>query len=129
MQLAQRSKTDSDIGGYKFYYDDPLTTYDYFEDLYDPKIKYKLLKYATHIKYNNFTSNYAGMKGTAVLLSFINAVEVEDNYFFENGPVTSFSEAFWSPFYKYFALGEKLITFNSVPRTLCQARNEISYVY
>ena len=129
LELAERNKTESDTGDFKHYYDDPLTTYDTFNDTFNPNITYKVLKYATHIKYNKFTANAAGMKGTAVLVSYINSIEIEDNTFYENRPTSSFYEAVWSPYYKYFALKEKTLSFNSVPGFACQAVNEITYVY
>ena len=135
LQLAERNKTDTDNlepgQNFTHFYEDPLTTYDYFYDAYTNKTKYKLLKYNTHIKYNTFYANAAGMKGSAVLVSYINSVEIEDNTFYENGPMTSFAERSHSPYYKYFAKGQKLISYNAVPTAGCPADidNEFSYIY
>jgi len=128
LELAQRNKTEADTGNFTVYYDDPLSTYDSFEDLYDSKVKYKLMKYATHIKYNNFTGNAAGMKGSALVVSFINSVEIEDNTFFENRPMNVFQEVLYSPYFKYFSLGQKTISLNAVPKFDCAVNNEVSYI-
>ena len=55
------------------------------------------------------------MKGSALAIFHLNEVHVVNNTFKENGPVTSFSEAEYSPYYKYFALGKKLLTFTAPP--------------
>ena len=78
-ELQARNKTDADVGNYTVWYDDALTTYDYLYDVFDNSTKYKVLKYATHVKNNVFQNNTAGMKGTAMLASYINALEVEGN--------------------------------------------------
>ena len=53
------------------------------------------------------------MKGSALALDEISEIQITNNTFKENGPTTSFSEAEFSPYYKYFALGKKLLTFNT----------------
>lgn len=129
LPLDVRNKTEEDVGNYTVWYDDPLHKYDYLYDLYDTKIKYKVLKYATHITHNTFTNNTAGMKGTAMLSSFINAVEIEDNIFKDNGASTSWSEQDNSPYYKYFSKGNKMLTFSFTPDRTCSATNFIEYFY
>lgn len=45
--------------------------------------------------------------------------------------MTSFAERSHSPYYKYFAKGQKLISYNAVPTAGCPADidNEFSYIY
>ena len=58
-----------------YYYDDPATTTDSIADIFDPtQNTYTVLKYATVIQNNNFTQNYAGMKGSALYLSKISVL-------------------------------------------------------
>ena len=39
-------------------------------------------------------------------------IHILNNTFMENGPVTTFSEVQYSPYYKYFAMGSRKITLN-----------------
>ena len=57
------------------------------------------------MKNNNFIRNFAGMQGTAVKMFHLSNLNIYNNNFTENGPVTSFSEIEYSPYYKYLALG------------------------
>ena len=88
-------------------------------DLFDSSQNYTLLKYATKISNNNFTNNFAGMKGSALAIFDLSELQINDNLFNENGPVTSFSEVEHSPYFKYFALGTRKITLNLPIRQLC----------
>ena len=88
----------------KYYYENHNTT-DTIVDLYNSSKTYEVPKYATVMKNNNFTRNFAGMQGTAVKMLHLSSMNIYNNNFVENGPVTSFSEIEYSPYYKYFALG------------------------
>lgn len=129
--LAERNKTDTDVGNFTHWYDDPMTKYDSFSDLYNSNVTYKVLKYATDIKNNIFNSNTAGMKGSALVISFINAIEIQDNLFTSNQPAVSHNEKRYSPYYKYFSLpsnSTKPLTFNFVASGTCNATNEAEYI-
>ena len=71
--LASREKEPDDPEGETYFYDDPETTTDTITDLFNSTITYTLLKYATKISSNNFTKNYAGMKGSAIMMDEISA--------------------------------------------------------
>ena len=86
LELAERNKTDADVGNFTYWYDDPMTTVDNFTDIYNNNTIYEVLKYVTHIKNNKYKDNTTGMKGSALLISFINAVLLEDNEFLNNRP-------------------------------------------
>ena len=60
-----------------------------------------MLEYGTLITKNKFIKNHAGKKGTALLIESISEVQVIDNEFEENGPVTLSVEKEFSPYYKY----------------------------
>ena len=102
--LASRDREPDDSEDEIYFYDDPATTTDTITDLYNSTNTYTLLKYATKISNNNFTKNYAGMKGSAIAMDEISEIQITNNTFKENGPTTSFAEAEFSPYYKYFAL-------------------------
>ena len=78
---------------------------DTITDLYDNNTTYELLKYATSVTNNNFTKNHAGTQGSAITMYLVSEIYILNNTFMENGPVTSFSEVQYSPYYKYFAMG------------------------
>ena len=50
------------------------------------------------------------MKGSALAMFGVSELQIVNNTFTENGPVTTFSEREYSPYFKYFALGQKLLT-------------------
>ena len=50
------------------------------------------------------------MQGTAVKMFHLSNLNIYNNNFTENGPVTSFSEIEYSPYYKYLALGQRTMT-------------------
>ena len=82
--------------------EDPTTTTQSFTDPIDLEQKsYDVLKYGTLIYDNSFTNNYAGMRGTAILIEKISEVQIIDNRFTDNGPVTASKEIQYSPYYKY----------------------------
>ena len=54
LELAERNKTDADIGNFTYWYDDPMTTLDNFTDIYNNETVYHVLKYVTHIKNNTY---------------------------------------------------------------------------
>ena len=107
------------MGEFAYYYEDPQTTLVNITDLFDSSLNYTLLKYATKIADNNFTNNFAGMKGSALAIFKLSELQITDNEFKENGPVTSFAEAEFSPYFKYFALGAKKLTMNLPTQTSC----------
>ena len=124
LELATRKKTDADVGNFTYWYEDPMTTKDNFTDVSNPNITYTVYKYATNIKNNSFLFNSAGMKGSALLISLLNALHIDGNVFLGNSPSGTWSEVPWSPYYKYFALSQKLISYYS---SACSATNEIEF--
>ena len=62
---------------------------------------YTLLEYGTLIQNNKFIENYAGKKGTALLVDSISEVQIIDNIFENNGPTTLAAEREFSPYFKY----------------------------
>ena len=82
--------------------DDPITDYAY---------EYKILKYGTFIFDNSFSNNYAGMRGTAILIDNISEVQIQHNRFTDNGPVTASKEIQYSPYYKYMTDRKRTISF------------------
>ena len=102
-----------------YYYDEPQLKTVNITDLFDSSLNYTVLKYATKISNNNFTRNFAGMKGSALAIFKLSELQIADNLFVENGPVTSYSEIMFSPYYKYFALGGKTLSFNLPKTELC----------
>ena len=69
--LELRNKTDADLDSFTYYYEDPSTMTDIITDIYDSTVTYTVLKYATKITNNVFRKNYAGMKGSALVLSYL----------------------------------------------------------
>ena len=51
-----------------YYYDEPQSRTVNITDLFDSSLNYTVLKYATKISNNNFTHNFAGMKGSALAI-------------------------------------------------------------
>ena len=94
--------------------------------MFDTTLNHTILKYATEVSSNTFIKNFAGMKGSALTMNFINEVQVTRNTFFENGPVTSFEEALYSPYYKYLALSNRTISLNLM--SCDSATNEYEYM-
>ena len=80
-------------------------------DTIDGVTNYTLLEYGTLIQKNIFYNNYAGKKGTALLIDSISELVIQDNLFKENGPVTSQTERAYSPYYRYLANGNHTITY------------------
>ena len=79
--LASREKTAGDPDNVLHFYDDPATVTDNITDLYNNETTYTLLKYATKIANNNFTKNYAGMKGSAIAMDEISEIQITNNTF------------------------------------------------
>ena len=68
------------------------------------------MEYGTLITKNTFTHNFAGKRGTALLISGISELQIIDNLFEENGPVTLSKEKEFSPYYKYLQNSNRTIT-------------------
>ena len=68
---------------------------------FNSSIYWSVLTYGTLIKDNTFSHNFAGMKGTALLLDKINELQIIDNTFMNNGPVTAYHEIQFSPYHNY----------------------------
>ena len=82
--------------------EDPSTEMYSFEDTSSETSKsYEIPKYGTLIFDNTFSNNYAGMRGTAVLIEKISELQIMNNRFTDNGPVTASKEIQYSPYYKY----------------------------
>ena len=115
-------------------YEDPVTKLDNITDVTDASRNFTVLKYATKISNNTFANNYAGMKGSALMAVKINELQIESNVFRANGPVTSFEEATYSPYYKYLALQARNLTLNTMfAGNICfdlehEILNEFSYI-
>ena len=84
-----------------------------FFDLFDNEKTYTVLEYATKIGGNVFDSNFSGMKGTALQVSGVSELQVHENTFSKNRPVTSFIEKEYSPYFKYVALEKRAIVMNA----------------
>lgn len=97
-------------------------------DLVDSSLNYTVLKYATQLTNNLFKHNHSGMKGTAVGIFRLNELQVKNNTFFENGPVTTFSEVEESTYQKYFARGARNLTMNLPVVCNLNYSNEFDYV-
>ena len=123
LELAQRDQTEYDTGNFTYYYEDPTSKTDVIIDLFDSALNYTMLKYATRISNNNFTSNFAGMKGSAIATKQLSELQIEGNSFIENGPVTTYSEMLHSPYYKYLAMGARNLTFNDPLNESCTIYN------
>ena len=67
------------------------------------------------------------MKGSALLISKINEIQIQENDFIENGPILGFYEEIWSPHYFFFALEQKLLT-KQVYQENCDEPNDIAYL-
>ena len=92
--------------------EDPSTTLLSFADPIPSEAKsYEILKYGTLIYDNSFTNNYAGMRGTAILIEKISEVQIIDNRFIDNGPVTASKEIQYSPYYKYMTDRQRTVSF------------------
>ena len=52
------------------------------------------------------------MKGSAMAIFRLHELQVMNNSFTENGPMTTFSEIEHSPYYKYLAQGNRTLTLN-----------------
>ena len=128
-ELALRNKTEDDLIDFEFFYEDPALTEDTMNDT--DLVELTVLKYATQVTNNEFSRNYAGMRGSALAMFGVSEMQIANNTFTENGPVTTFSEAMYSPYYKYLALGQKLLTVNTPTRefSLCiNISNEFDYM-
>ena len=116
------------MGEYEYYYEDPKVTTANITDVYDSSLNYTVLKYATLVQNNNFTGNYAGMKGSAMAVSELNELHILNNTFAKNGPVTTFSEIEHSPYYKYLAHGARTLTLNLPTFCFVNYTNEFDYI-
>lgn len=68
--LSDEEEIDEEM---EIYYTDPLTNTTNITDLIDPwNLNYTMLQYATVVTNNSFVRNYAGMKGTALLIRELN---------------------------------------------------------
>lgn len=47
LALAQRNKTEADVGDFEYYYDDPTNVTANITDVFDSSLNYTVLKYAT----------------------------------------------------------------------------------
>lgn len=88
------------------YYDDPFYNQTNVTDLVlnytESYVKnYTVLEYGTLITKNKFIQNHAGKKGTALFVAGLSELQIVDNIFEENGPVTISKEREFSPYYKY----------------------------
>ena len=124
--LQERNATDEELleQGYGYtdpedstvkYYDDPFSNYTNVTDLtlkatQEFVSNYSVLEYGTLIFKNKFYHNFAGKKGTALLIDSISELQIIDNEFEENGPVTLAKEKEYSPYYKYLQNGNRTIT-------------------
>ena len=63
------------------------------------------------IQGNHFANNYAGKKGTALLVDSVSELVVQHNVFENNGPVTSQTEIAYSPYYEYLANSHHTISY------------------
>ena len=124
LELLNRTRTDDDVGNFTYWYEDPMKTKDNFTDLSNSNITYEVYKYATNIKHNSFIFNSAGMKGSALLISLINALHIDGNLFLGNQPVGTWSERPYSPYFKYFAHSKKLISYYS---STCPRSTEVEF--
>ena len=57
----------------------------------------------------------------------LSEIQIKDNIFVENGPVTTFKEIEFSPYYKYLAMQQKVLTMNSGGPCTFAVENEFQY--
>lgn len=84
------------------------------KDLLDSGLQHSVFRYQTHISSNEFVENHAGMGGSAIAADFYNQLVISDNLFKKNGPVTSYAEIDFSPYYKYFSSEQRPLTSNYI---------------
>lgn len=77
----------------------------------DKMMTHVVLRYGTLIQRNTFSDNMSGQKGTAILTSKINEVQINENEFMNNGPVFGHREIEFSPYYRFLAHKDRLLTF------------------
>lgn len=70
-------------------------------DYFNPTINYTIREYVTHISHNNFTENYSSKGSSALQVNKISELDISENLFELNGPVTRQIEQKYSPYYKY----------------------------
>ena len=92
--------------------EDPSTEMFEYEDvLSEYNTVYDVPKYGTLIFDNTFSNNYSGMRGTAILIEKISEIQIMNNRFTDNGPVTASKEIQYSPYYKYMTDQKRTISF------------------
>ena len=91
---------------------DPVTHLTQVGSVVDANGIIKVLTYGTLVRKNTFERNFSGMKGSALLIDGVNELQIVENNFFNNGPVTAYMEIAHSPFYKYFTYGNRTLSFH-----------------
>ena len=88
-----------------------MTHYSELGDLFNASYKYELLTYGTLIVNNTFSNNYSGQKGSALLIELINEIQIIGNKFMSNGPVQTYREIEFSPYYKNFLYNKRTLAY------------------
>ena len=115
-ELEQWGADDQEDLNYT-YYEDPIETTMNVTDIFDLndngdfRTNYTLIKYATYIVNNTFRNNYSGKKGTAMVISGVSELNIFENIFEENGPVTAVREMEYSPYYIFFTNRTKTLSY------------------
>ena len=65
------------------------------------RTNYIILKYVTYVTNNTFRNNFSGKKGTALMVSGVNLLNMFNNVFEKNGPTTALQEMKYSPYYEF----------------------------
>ena len=91
--------------------DDPSTHKSFFKDLFDNDKKYELLTYGTYIVNNTFANNFTGKRGSALLIELVSELKMTENKFMSNGPVHTYNEIWYSPYYKNFLYNKRTLCY------------------
>lgn len=68
------------------------------------------------------------MKGSAMAIFRLHELQVMNNTFTENEPITTFSETEYSPYFKYLAQGSRTLTLNVPVECSRDYSNEFEYI-
>jgi hypothetical protein len=85
-----------------------ITIYDMDEQVFE------LLEYGTLIVNNTFSNNFSGKRGSALLVEWVNELQVIQNKFMNNGPVHAYREIEYSPYVSNFLKNNRTLTYYSL---------------
>ena len=69
------------------------------------------------------------MRGTSLLIEYVSELKILGNKFINNGPVHTYSEINYSPYYKYFLYNERTLAFYFLDKSsLGDCKDEASWM-